>query len=138
MPTVYYGEAAGPRVIALTTDVQQVTAEGTEDVLLSVLFHSLWPAGSAGDVILRELTPVVRTNNGAVYDVTPLIDDVPQTTQRVTVVGAVTQPTPVYPTNDDVVRGSRIGVRIDQVSPRVGDFELIDVGYTIVVLRRSP
>ncbi len=135
---MYYGEAEGPRVIALTGDLTQVTADDTEDVLLSVEYHSVWPAGAAGDVILRELSPVVRTNNGATYRVTPIVDDVRQTAVEITVVGAVTQPTAVYPSNTDQVRGSRIGCLIEQLAPRTGDFEVIDCGWAAIILRRTP
>lgn len=138
MPSVYYGEASGPRVIALSNDLTQVTASGTEDVLLSVEWHPMYPAGSAGESILRELTPIVRCNNGATYRVTPIVDDVRQTPQTVVVVGAVTQATGVYPTNTDQVRGSRFAVLIEQVAPRTGDFEVIDCGFALLTLRTSP
>lgn len=138
MPNLFYGEADGARVIALSNDLTQVTEDGTEEVLMAVEYHELWPAGSAGDVILRELTPIVRTNNGATYRVTPIVDGVVQTPQAVTVTGAVTQPASIYPLNSDTVRGSRISALVEQVEPRTGDFELIDVGYALVVIRRTP
>lgn len=138
MPTIYYGEADGPRVVALSNDLTQVTADGTEDVLMSVEWHPTWVAGSAGEAILRELTPVVRCSNGASYRVTPIVDEVVQTPQTVTVTGAVTAPASIYPTNTDQVRGSRFSVLIEQIEPRTGDFEVIDTGYTVVVIRRTP
>jgi hypothetical protein len=138
MPSVFYGEQDGPRVIGLSNDLTQVTEISTEDVLLTVEYHEVWPAGSAGDAVLRELTPIVRTNNGATYRVTPIVDGVRQTPQEFTVVGAAIQPQSVYPTNTDQVRGSRFGVLVEQLSPRTGDFEVIDVGYAIAVLRRTP
>lgn len=137
-PTLFYGEAAGARVIALSGDLTQVTVDGTEDVLLGVQWHDWWVAGSAGDAILREMTAIVKTNNGATYTVTPYVDGVPQTTQTVVVTGAVTQPTAVYPLNTDTVRGSRFAVLVQQVAPRTGDFEIIDVGIAYYPLRRTP
>lgn len=137
-PTVFYGELDGPRVIALSNDLTQVTADGTEDVLLLVEWHPMWPAGSAGDSILRELTPIVRTNNGATYRVTPIVDGIPQTPQTVVVTGAATRPAAVYPTNSDTVRGTQFAVIIEQVAPRTGDFEVIDCGFALLTLRSSP
>lgn len=137
-PTLYYGEFNGPRIIALTDDLTQVTADSTEDVLLAVYYHDLWLEGSAGDFILRELTPVVRITNGGVFDITYYLDEVPQGTQRITLQGSGTIPTKVYPSNADQVRGSRLSVLIEQVAPRTGDFEVVDVGYGVLELRKSP
>ena len=137
MSGLFYGEV-GSRVIAFTDDLTQVTGESTEDVLLEVEYHSIFPAGAAGDVILRELTPIVSTDNGATYRVTPVVDGVRQTPQEVVVVGAVTQPASVYPTNTDTVRGSRISAVIEQVAPRTGSFAVEDCGFAIAVLRRTP
>lgn len=137
IPTLFYGEV-GSRVMAFSDELTQVTALSTESVLLTVQYHPLWIAGAAGEFVLRELTPIVRFSNGCTFDVTPYVDDEPQTTQRVALAGAGTVPSSIYPSNSDRVRGSRLGVLVQQVGPRTGDFEVVDVGYAVIVLRRSP
>lgn len=139
MSTVVYagGDGLG-RVLRWSDDLTQTTDASTEDVLFDIETQDAWPAGTAGDFVLREVALTLKTDNGVTLDVLTKVDDVINPTQSVTLIGAGVQTVQVWPANTDTVRGARLRMRLTQTAPNTGRVEVMDLSYTAALIRESP
>lgn len=135
---LYIGEASGARVLQVGAGITDATASGTTDVLMDLLTHDLYPAGTAGDSVFRGIDVRIRHDAGASIGITPIVDGVSLSEQTFSF------PAPVG--DDDAVdtaearfavRGTRIAARVRQIAA-TGSMEPIDVAAWVVPLREAP
>lgn len=131
---LFYGEAAGGRILRGGSGATQVTAGGTEPVLADATTMAVALAGAAGDLSVRGVDVTLAFTNGYDIAVIPIVDDVALPEQRFTRVGGRGQATVQAWI---AVRGSRVAVRARQVT-RSGDVEFINAAVVHVPLRATP
>jgi hypothetical protein len=131
-------EAAGARLIRFGVGRTQVTAAGTEDVLLDVSTWDASPAGPEGDVVYRSLAAEITHDGGYSVGVTPIVDGAEQAeqtfsggapsgggTERATLQAFI------------AVRGNRIAARVRQLDD-AGTLEVVSVTASASVIRGTP
>jgi hypothetical protein len=130
---LYYGEAAGPRILRANVGSTQVTPDGVEDVLLEAMMWDLIPAGPSGDAVFRSVDAEVSVSAGYDVEITPFLDGKPLGSQRFTAAGKTTEPAQAFVAE----RGNRLSALVRQQTAAV-DFELQDVTAAFSILRTTP
>ena len=127
--TLYVGESAGARILALGGASTQV---GT-DFQMDLTTWDLIPAGEVGDVLFRSIDVSLNVTGGYSIGITPIIDGVNQAEQTFSggTTGVVQCQAVV------AVRGTRIAARLRTVS-RLGAVEVHTIKASFFVVRATP
>lgn len=135
MPYVYFGEAAGARVLRYGLGFDQIG----DSYALDIKTHPMRPGGSVGDVVFRTIDLLVRHTLGYAIEVTPIVDGVdrdPQTFGGGAPAGGLAEATEeihAYVAR----RGNNVAVRV-RTTGLPGEIEIVDVLSSHTVVRATP
>jgi hypothetical protein len=135
MAYVYFGEAAGARILRYGLGYNQVG----DSYALDVETHPMRPGGSVGDVVFRTIDLLLRHTLGYAVEVTPIVDGVDRVPQTF---GGGAPAGGVQETTEEIhayvaVRGNNVAARIRTLS-LPGETEIVDVLSSHSVIRATP
>lgn len=135
---LFIGEAAGARILRCDTGRTDVTAEGTQDVLLDLECHDNYPGGETADLVFRSCDLAIKHDSGFALMVTPILDGVSQPPQSFSgTAPPAGQDGGAEPQAFIAQRGTRLAIHAQQTAA-TGDVQILDLTTSFVLIRVAP
>lgn len=126
---LYFGEAAGGRVLRYGTGITNV---GT-DYQFDLTTWDIIPATEVGDNVFRSIDVAFRCTNGYSIGITPIVDGVNLTEQTFSGAGTGNQQCQAF----FATRGARCAARVRTLS-RAGEYLDFTVNCAFTTIRATP